>query len=95
MDRIELNDYILKMISGTELPESKQNEKKEWVKTGVKLQAYQYIFVKNDITKNKIVITSVKDFGLKEGEQVKMLFSVGYNDFTRKNIFKFEQVSRV
>jgi len=96
MDKIKLENYILKMKSGIELPESKKNDlTNKWEKTGNKIQAYEYIFVKDDISMNKVVITSPKNFALNEGGKANLIFSVGYNSFERKNKFQFDSIVEI
>jgi len=59
MDKIKLQNYCLKMLAGIEMPESKLNEvTKKWEKTGNKILAFEYTIIKNDITKNKLIILS-------------------------------------
>lgn len=78
------------MVAGIELPDRAYNAKtKSWDKTEKKSQAFELTFIKQDITKNRLVFISKMDFSTKEGEVGKLFVIIGNDSYSGRNFIKF------
>lgn len=89
-------DVKLKMWEKTLMPESimaEEGGKKVFKKTGQKIEMTTYTFV--DGFGEKLVFLSPDNgYRVLEGEIVDLVMEVEYNDFSKKNRLKLEQVSK-